>query len=93
VLKKFKAGKVLKSAKGGPLIPGYDCDDMPTLDALTEFFARQGLPAALTESTRKDYDSDWRGLVTFCVVMRKPEAVMPADKQVFMASLSQLILC
>ena len=64
---------------------GYDCDDMPTLDALTEFFATQGLPAALTASTRRDYDSDWRGWVTFCVVMRKPEAVLPAEKQVLMA--------
>jgi len=68
-------------------VVGYDCDDMPTLDALTEFFATQGLPAALTESTRRDYDSDWRGWVTFCVVMRKSEAVMPADKQVLMAFL------
>jgi len=49
VLANFTAGTVLESAKGGPLILGYDCDDMPTLDALTEFFATQGLPAALTE--------------------------------------------
>ena len=48
----------VESAKGGPLILGYDCDDMPTLDALTEFFATQGLPTTLTESTRRDYDSD-----------------------------------
>jgi len=93
VLAKFTAGLILESAKGGPLILGYDCDDMPTLDALTEFFATQGLPAALTESTRRDYDSDWRGWVIFCVVMRKPEAVLPADKQVLMAFMSQLILC
>jgi len=30
VLTKFTAGTVLESAKGGPLILGYDCDDMPT---------------------------------------------------------------
>jgi len=66
---------------------------MPTLDALTEFFATQGLPAALIESTRRNYNSDWRGWGTFCVVMRKPEAVLPADKQVLMAFISQLILC
>jgi len=66
---------------------------MPTLDALTEFLATQGLPAALTESIQKDYDSDWQGWVTFCVVMCKPEAVMPADKQVLLAFMSQLILC
>jgi len=93
VLTKFTAGTVLESAKGGPLILGYDCDDMPTLANLTDFFATQGLPAALTETTRKDYDSDWRGWVTFCVVMRKPNAVLPADKQVLMAFMSQLILC
>ena len=93
VLTKFTAGTVLEAAKGGPLILGYDCDDMPTLETLTDFFATQGLPAALTETTRKDYDSDWRGWVTFCVVMRKPNAVLPADKQVLMAFMSQLILC
>mmetsp|Transcript_100765 Transcript_100765/g.162519 ORF Transcript_100765/g.162519 Transcript_100765/m.162519 type:complete len:212 (+) Transcript_100765:1645-2280(+) len=65
VLTKFTAGTVLEAAKGGPLILGYDCDDMPTLETLTDFFATQGLPAALTETTRKDYDSDWRGWVTF----------------------------
>jgi len=93
VLANFTADTVLESGKGRPLILGYDCDDMPTLDALTEFFATQGLPATLTESTRRDYDSDWRGWVTFCVVMRKPEAVLPADKQVLMGFMSQLILC
>ena len=93
VLTKFTAGTVLEAAKGGPLILGYDCDDMPTLETLTDIFATQGLPAALTETTRKDYDSDWRGWVTFCVVMRKPNAVLPADKQVLMAFMSQLILC
>ena len=93
VLTKFTAGTVLESAKGGPLILGYECDDKPTLATLTDFFATQGLPAALTETTRKDYDSDWRGWVTFCVVMRKPNAVLPADKQVLMAFMSQLILC
>jgi len=92
-LANFTAGTVLESAKGGPLILGYDCDDMPTLDALPEFFATQGLPAALTESTRRDYNIDWRGWVTCCVVMRKPEAMLPADKQVLMAFMSQLILC
>ena len=51
------------------------------------------MPAALAVSTRRDYDSDWRGWVTFCVVMRKPDAVLPADKQVLMAFMSQLILC
>jgi len=65
VLTKFTAGTVLESAKGGPLILGYDCDDMPTLANLTNFFATQRLPADLTETTRKDYDSDWRGWVTF----------------------------
>jgi len=64
-----------------------------TLATLTDFFATQGLPAALTETTRKDYDSDWRGWVTFCVVMRKPNAVLPADNQVLMAFMSQLVLC
>ena len=93
VLANFTADTVLESVKGGPLILGYDCDDMPTLDALTEFFATQGLPAALTESTRRDYNNNWRGWVTFCVVMRKPEVVLPADKQVLMAFMSQLILC
>jgi len=93
VLTKFTAGTVLESAKGGPLILGFDCDDMPTLATLTDFFATQGLPAALTETTRKDYDSDWRGWVPFCVVMRKPNAVLPADKQVLMAFMQQLILC
>ena len=92
VLANFTAGTVLESAKGGPLILGYDCDDMPTLDALTEFFATQGLPAGLTESTRRDYDSDRRGWVTFCVVRRRSDAVLPADKQVLMAFMSQLIL-
>ena len=72
---------------------GYECDDMPTLDALTEFFATQGLTPALTVSTRRDYDSYWRGWVTFCVVMRKPEAVLSADKQVLMDFMSQLTLC
>jgi len=93
VLTKLTAGTVLESAKGGPLILGYDCDNMPTLATLTEFFATQGLPAALTETTRKDYDSVWRGWVKFCVVMRKPNAVLPADKQLLMAFMSQLILC
>jgi len=95
VLTKFTAGTVLESAKDGPLILGYDCDDMPTLATLTDFFATQGLSAALTETTRKDYDNDWRGWVTsrFCVVMRKPNAVLPADKQVLIAFMSQLILC
>jgi len=65
VLTRFTAGTALESAKGGPLILGYDCDNMPTLATLTDFFATQGLPAALTETTRKDYDSDWRGWVTF----------------------------
>jgi len=85
VLSNFTACTVLESAKGGPLILSYECDNMPTLDALTKFFATQGLPAALTASTRRDYDSDWRGWVAFCVVMRKPEAVLPAEKQVLMA--------
>jgi len=89
----FTAGTILESARGGPHIFGYECDDMPTLDALTKFFATQGLTAALTVSTRRDYDSYWRGWVTFCVVMRKPEAVLPADKQVLMVFISQLILC
>jgi len=107
VLTKFTAGTVLESAKGGLLILGYDCDDMPTLAALTVFFADcddmltlATLPeffalteTALTETTRKDYDSDWRGWVTFCVIMCKPNAVLPADKQVIMAVMSQLILC
>jgi len=30
VLTKFTAGTMLESAKGGPLILGYDYDDMPT---------------------------------------------------------------
>jgi len=93
VLANFTAGKIHKSARGGPLILGYECDDMPTLDALTEFFATQGLTAALPVSTHQDYDSYWRGWVTFSVVMRKPEVVLPADKQVLMAFMSQLILC
>jgi len=93
VLIKFTAGTVLESAKGGPLILRYDCDDMPTLATLTEFFATQELPVALTETTRKHYDSDWRGWVTFCVVMCKPDAILPVDKQVLMAFMSQLILC
>jgi len=94
VLTKFTAGTVLEeSAKGGPLILGYDCDDMHTLATLTEFFATQGLPAPLTETTRKDYDSDWQGWVTFCIVMCKLEGILPADKQVLMAFMSQLILC
>ena len=37
VLTKFTAGTVLESAKGGPLILGYDCDDMSTLATLTDF--------------------------------------------------------
>ena len=61
VLANFTAGTVLESAKGGPLILGYDCDDMATLDALNEFFATQGLPTALTESTRSDYNGDQQG--------------------------------
>ena len=93
VLAHFTAGTILESARGAPLILGYECDNMPTLDALTEFFATQDLTEALTVSTRRDYDSYWRGWVTFCVVMRKPEAVLPADKQVLMAFMSQLILC
>jgi len=44
-------------------------------------------------SRRKDYDSDWRGWVTFCVVMQRPDAILPADRQVLMAFMSQLILC
>jgi len=60
VLANFTAGTILESARGAPLILGYECDDMPTLDALTEFFATQGLTAALTVSIR-DYDSYWRG--------------------------------
>jgi len=91
VLANFTAGTILESARGAPLILGYECDDMPMLDALTEFFATQGLTEALTVSTRRDYDSYWRGWVTFCVVMRKAEAVLPADKQVLMAFMSQLI--
>jgi len=47
VLAKFTAGTVLEPAEGGRLILGYNCDDMPTLTALTEFFATQGLPTAL----------------------------------------------
>jgi len=66
---------------------------MPTIATLTEFFATQGLPAALTETTRQDFDSDWRGWVTFDIVMCKPKAILPADKQVLMAFMSQLILC
>jgi len=92
VLANFTAGTILESARGAPLILGYACDDMPTLDALTKFFATQGLTEALTVSTRRDCDNYWRGWVTFCVVMRKPEAVLPADKQVLMAFMSQLIL-
>jgi len=84
VLTKFTAGTVLESANQ---------DDMPTLAVLTEFFATQGLPAALTESTRKNYDSDWRGWVTFCVVMQRPDAILPADKQVWATFMLQLILC
>jgi len=30
VLTKFTAGTMLESAKGGPLILGYDYDDIPT---------------------------------------------------------------
>jgi len=51
VFTKFTAGTVLESAEAGQLILGYNCDDMPTLAALTEFFATQGLPTALAEST------------------------------------------
>ena len=51
VLTKFTAGTVLESAEAGQLILGYNCDDMPTLAALTEFFATQGLTTALAEST------------------------------------------
>jgi len=43
-LTKFTASTVLESAKGGPLILGYDCDDMPTLTALTEFFCNARTP-------------------------------------------------
>jgi len=85
VLANFTAGTILESARGAPLILGYECDNMPTLDALTEFFATQDLTEALTVSTRRDYDSYWRGWVTFCVITRKPEAVLPSDKQVLMA--------
>ena len=53
VLTKFTAGTVLEPAEGGRLILWYNCDDMPTLAALMEFFATQGLPTALTESARK----------------------------------------
>ena len=35
VLTKFTARTVLESAKGGLLILGYDCDNMPTLATLT----------------------------------------------------------
>jgi len=89
----FTAGTILESARGAPLILDYECDDMPTLDALTEFFATQGLTEVLTVSTCRDYDNYWRGWVTFCVVMRKPEAVLSADKQVLMDFMSQLTLC
>ena len=50
VLTKFTAGTVLESANQ---------DEVLTLTVLTEFFATQGLPAALKESTRKNYNSDW----------------------------------
>jgi len=46
VLARFTAGTVLKTAKGGPLTLGYDCGNMPTLKALTDFFTTQSLPAA-----------------------------------------------
>jgi len=65
VLANFTAGTILESARGAPLILGYECDDMSMLDDLTEFFATQGLTEALTVSTRRDYDSYWRGWVTF----------------------------
>jgi len=93
VLAHFTAGTTLELARGVPLILGHECDNMPTLDALTEFFATQGLTEALTVSTRRDSDSYWRGWVTFCVVTCKPEAVLQADKQVLMAFMSHLLLC
>ena len=57
VLANFTADTILESARGAPLILGYECDDMPTLDVLTEFFATQGLTETLTVSTRRDSDS------------------------------------
>ena len=51
VFTKFTAGTVLEPAKGGRLILGYNCDNMLMLAAPTEFFATQGLPTALAEST------------------------------------------
>ena len=53
VLTKLTAGTVLQPAEEGRLILGYNCADMSTLAALTEFSTTQGLPTALTEPTQR----------------------------------------
>jgi len=53
VLTKLTAGTVLQPAEEGRLILGYNCADISTLAALTEFSTTQGLQTALTEPTQR----------------------------------------
>ena len=53
VLTKLTAGTVLQPAEEGRLILGYNCADISTLAALTEFSTTQGLPTVLTDPTSR----------------------------------------
>ena len=53
VLTMLTAGTVLQPAEEGRLILGYNCADLSTLAALTEFSTTQGFPTALTEPTQR----------------------------------------
>ena len=59
VLTKLTAGTVLQPVEEGRLILRYDCADISTSAALTEFFTTQGMLTALTEAYTKGYYSAW----------------------------------
>jgi len=93
VLANFKASTIVEQAKGGHLVLAYSGEQMPSIDDLTSFSLMQSLPAALLELTRSDYDSSWRGWVTFCIVMGVSARAFPAEKRLLMVFVAQLLLC
>lgn len=92
ILTNLKGATVVEQAKGGRLVLGYD-GGLPTAEEMASFFVTQGLPASLNEDTRDDYDSLWRGWVTFGLMMEKEDLVFPADKHLLMSFMTHMILC
>jgi len=60
----------VEQAKGGQLVLSYG-GGLPTSKEMASFFVTQGSPTSLTEEARDDFESLWRGRVSFGLTMEK----------------------